>query len=326
MPKKSAPKRDFSMGASNSIPPPQSNQGFHPPTHGNYAQWATVIAALLFGVANLCLTIYFHHSESASKSSDEHINSLIGDSIDKKLTPIVNQLADLGTRVGKLEGRFEQLDADQKRLTKIQLNKLSVQLALTKQSHRPMNVATLISLGESVAGFSNSTDQGVSQLAWRTRLQIIDYRSFLNTAVAPKPGTRDLIDLEHGRSEDLYVELDARKIPDAQTAKFGYVGFGKVFPAGSPEGALFLRIGNEDKANATTQHFYLGAIGFELKLDGYHIRNAIINGARIVYSGGPLILENVYFVNCTFEMPPTPQSQELANAILDHAPASFSPS
>jgi hypothetical protein len=39
-----------------------------------------------------------------------------------------------------------------------------------------------------------------------------------------------------------------------------------------------------------------------------------------------LILENVYFVNCTFEMPPTPQSQELANAILDHAPASFSPS
>jgi len=99
-----------------------------------------------------------------------------------------------------------------------------------------------------------------------------------------------------------------------------------VFPAGSPEGALFLRIGNEDKGNATTQHFYLGAIGFELRLDGYHIRNAIINGARIVYNGGPLILENVYFVNCTFEMPPTPQSQELANAILDHAPASFSPS
>ncbi len=165
-----------------------------------------------------------------------------------------------------------------------------------------------------------------SPAAWGAALAFLNYKSFLNTAVAPNPGNRKLIDLEHGRSEDFYVEFDARKIPGTQTAKFRYGGFGKVLPAGSPEGALFVRIGNEDRGNATTQHFYLGAIGFELKLDGYHIRNAIINGARIVYNGGPLILENVYFVNCTFEMPPTPQSQELANAILDHVPVSFSSS
>lgn len=42
--------------------------------------------------------------------------------------------------------------------------------------------------------------------------------------------------------------------------------------------------------------------GYEVKIDGLDARNIAFNNCKIIYSGGSLILENVYFSNCTFEL------------------------
>lgn len=57
--------------------------------------------------------------------------------------------------------------------------------------------------------------------------------------------------------------------------------------------------------------------------DGFQLRNVIFDGVGIEYKGGPIRLENVYFVNCTFDVQHTSEGQEFAKAILSHVPVTF---
>jgi hypothetical protein len=44
-------------------------------------------------------------------------------------------------------------------------------------------------------------------------------------------------------------------------------------------------------------------------LDGHHFKNVIFENIQITYDGGPLILENVAFINCSFHLG---QNEEVA--------------
>jgi hypothetical protein len=56
-------------------------------------------------------------------------------------------------------------------------------------------------------------------------------------------------------------------------------------------------------------------------LDGMQLRNVVLQNVHIVYQGGPVLIKNVYFINCTFEITSAPNSQNLALAMLAPAPA-----
>lgn len=45
-------------------------------------------------------------------------------------------------------------------------------------------------------------------------------------------------------------------------------------------------------------------------------RNVVFRNMTIVYSGKPTILENVWFINCTFRMQPSPPARELGQVLL----------
>jgi hypothetical protein len=61
----------------------------------------------------------------------------------------------------------------------------------------------------------------------------------------------------------------------------------------------------------------------EIRLDGMFLKHVTIRDVTISYEGGPVILDDVYFVNCTFDVRHAPNSQELATAILEHSPTTF---
>ncbi len=44
--------------------------------------------------------------------------------------------------------------------------------------------------------------------------------------------------------------------------------------------------------------------GDELILDGLEMKNVILRNVNIRYYGSRVVMENVYFVNCTFTFPP----------------------
>jgi hypothetical protein len=52
------------------------------------------------------------------------------------------------------------------------------------------------------------------------------------------------------------------------------------------------------------------------KLDGLHWKNSIFQNMRIEYDGGPVELENVRFINCTFVMKYSPRAETFADMVL----------
>jgi hypothetical protein len=54
-------------------------------------------------------------------------------------------------------------------------------------------------------------------------------------------------------------------------------------------------------------------------LDGIHWHDIVFIGAHIIYYGGDLDLQNVRFVNCTFEIRTPEQPPVRANRFLDYA-------
>lgn len=54
--------------------------------------------------------------------------------------------------------------------------------------------------------------------------------------------------------------------------------------------------------------------GYDLKIDGLDARNVLFSNCKIAYSGGQLLLDNVYFSNCTFEI--ARQGKNFASAAL----------
>jgi hypothetical protein len=57
-----------------------------------------------------------------------------------------------------------------------------------------------------------------------------------------------------------------------------------------------------------------------IKLDGKRIKNIVFKDSKIIYEGGRVQMDNVYFVNCTFEMPSKPNSENLALTLVASVP------
>jgi len=69
---------------------------------------------------------------------------------------------------------------------------------------------------------------------------------------------------------------------------------------------------------------YLRFVGGSVVMDGGYYVNTIFENMRITYRGGPLRLENVTFVNCTFDFPqPTPETRRVALAVLESTPVTL---
>jgi hypothetical protein len=55
-------------------------------------------------------------------------------------------------------------------------------------------------------------------------------------------------------------------------------------------------------------------------LDGMQLRNVIYKNVHVVYHGSPLIMENVYFIDCTFDVSSGQNGSLLADTLLSSTP------
>lgn len=51
-------------------------------------------------------------------------------------------------------------------------------------------------------------------------------------------------------------------------------------------------------------------------MDGFYWKDSEFINARIEYDGGPMVLDNVRFINCVFIMKYTPPAQQFAEMVL----------
>jgi hypothetical protein len=77
---------------------------------------------------------------------------------------------------------------------------------------------------------------------------------------------------------------------------------------------------NPNKAAETGVEYYF-AKGGGMVLDKMELKNVVFTGVHIVYGGGPVHLNHVFFVNCTFEMPRVDNTRNFALALLAPEPS-----
>lgn len=85
--------------------------------------------------------------------------------------------------------------------------------------------------------------------------------------------------------------------------------------------ARIFRIGEVPNQAVKTGAAYDFAQGGGIVLDKMGLKNVVLIGVHIVYQGGPVHLDHVFFVNCTFEMPRVDNTRNLALALLAPEPS-----
>jgi len=69
-------------------------------------------------------------------------------------------------------------------------------------------------------------------------------------------------------------------------------------------------------AGKTTGPAYLLLDGGTLRLDHMLMKRIVVQNAKVVYDGGPLMLTNVYFVNCTFSVSHEKKGEMFIDALM----------
>jgi hypothetical protein len=291
------PKRMGAPSKARSQPnQPQPQPGYSPQKHGNLAQWVAPAITLIIGIVSVSFMVYFRKVDSATKTFDEHTNTLIDEKLnpavekinenfDKKLAPINQQLNTLIQQIGQLQGRFQQLDAGQKKIS----TRLTHQEALARMQDPARILATIraeIQMARSNGKALRASDLNDYKNAvraipasaheyWTTVAAIINYQSLINqmSGEAPDPFkvSRSCLGLTGG-IRNIFVNLEfSRCVVDLDTQAFTNVTF----------------------------------------------KDSVIR-----YRGGQVALRNVAFFNCTFlldlsSLKTLPEKPTLLFALLD---------
>jgi hypothetical protein len=153
---------------------------------------------------------------------------------------------------------------------------------------------------------------------WPVAEQYLSYSSFLNTDLAPPltPST--------GTSK---YRSAVTFIPNPNQPEH-HLAYQVQFAGGYAKGdksARLERLDNPQPEGSEFAFFIVVGVGDTIVLDGEYMRNVIIRNANVAYDGGPLVLENVYFVNCTFtSFRPTKPGIDLGKTILASTATTFS--
>jgi hypothetical protein len=142
--------------------------------------------------------------------------------------------------------------------------------------------------------------------AWGAALAFLNYRTFINTRPS-LPGTPFLVTPEELRSYDI-----PDNILNHEEAQVSHAGV-----APQPNAAQLHAL-NAPDLNAKFQlgNAFLIIGTARLLLDNIYMKNIIVENSHVIYRGGPFVLENVTFVNCTFEVVQRPSGVEFAEKLL----------
>jgi hypothetical protein len=239
------------------------------------------IAAAAFYQANARVekqATFEANTTNTLKEIDEHLNR-----IDTSLSTL----------------QLEKVAADPTDTNNALAAKKAIDLARTNSVQLP---APLIeNVGQKFVAASNQNPQ-----AWNAALAFLDYKTSTN-ALPPVYSTSPIVKVDPAIAVYDYNSPTGTKpptlfsspvtVPKAQSAQYGVIG-------------------KDENASLTVGNASLIAQGGAEILDGMQFKHVVFRNVEIYYSGGPVVLSDVIFINCTFKMKPSRNSESLAVAIL----------
>ena len=155
--------------------------------------------------------------------------------------------------------------------------------------------------------------------AWPAAQDFLGYRSFLNADFVPNLGQLTPATGNSKYSPDISI-THIFSTPARMMIWFagGY--------ATSDKSARLEKLSAPHREGSEFTYFVLeGGPNATIGLDGFYLKNVIVRNSSVSYDGGPVRLENVYFVNCTFTTTRllTPQTVDFGLELLANVPTSY---
>jgi hypothetical protein len=205
-------------------------------------------------------------------------------------------------------------------------------VAEARRVGRSIDPGILNRVGVRFISAAASPDAQLATATWDAVQEFVDYRSFLNSTLVPD--TSSFIPLwsdcqvisgtTYGCRWSTKWRFDLQPVGYEYLPMSLYYKVGKEVPAG--KAAVLERLDHHLNADQKTgPEFLLIDVGGTVSqtLDGFRFKNVIFRGVKILYRGGPTEMENVYFVNCTFQAINKPSARELLMTALAPAPTTF---
>jgi hypothetical protein len=147
--------------------------------------------------------------------------------------------------------------------------------------------------------------------AWSTALAFLNYRSFLNPSFLTIPAKQALEDKSVNTTYSQWTPT-GKPVTTARLKAYG--------TAPKEEAAAMTPIGFTP--NASHGNKFIILYDGNVVLDNTEFRHVIISNAHVLWDGGAIIMQDVYFINCTFDLPRA-NGQSFAAAILSNTSVNF---
>jgi hypothetical protein len=159
--------------------------------------------------------------------------------------------------------------------------------------------------------------------AWSATKAALDYLSFVNGALNLTPKVTNPKDITPNLPNvgPYMFSLNLRPSPQS-----GMVWAARVKTEGDapPEASARLEsLASPQPRGSGARLILIEGKSDTIVLDGQYLKNVIIREASVEYNGGPVRLENVYFVNCEFKIAPNEAGRALAKAIFQSGATNF---
>ncbi|MBV9763132.1 MAG: hypothetical protein JO340_21395 [Acidobacteriaceae bacterium] len=149
---------------------------------------------------------------------------------------------------------------------------------------------------------------GLHEAAWTTNLAVMHYTS----AAFSKPAPTGIPTPPNTPIANLFVIKTLGNVqPDI-------LGSGRVVPPS--EGAIYQNIGsvNLNLSSKYSATYIIVSSSTGVELDGEMLRHVWLKNTHVIYNGGPIQLEDVHFVNCTFEVIDNANGIRFASVVLNN--------
>lgn len=227
-------------------------------------------------------------------------------------------------RLTTIEADIKSINAalDAIRLTQLSQNpansqnakQATVLLADARAKHIKLDTSVVEDSGNRFIAAATQNDA-----SWSAANQSVSYRSFLNADSLPDTGPLEPTKEPYQLTFHLRPKPGSPKPPPDVLSLVLNVA-GKAPPENS------YRIEELDKPEQGSTGIAYAILEMRadiLVLDGLYMKNVIVKNSTVQYDGGPLKLERVYFVNCEFISPLTPNGQALNRTLLASASTTF---
>jgi hypothetical protein len=247
------------------------------------------------------------------------LKSDVKNEVTDQLKEPLNQIGQIARDVSEIKGKLEVLDPLIRDLTikrisaagNLSPKELHAQLPELKRLAKTAKTEKLTIAPKAIEKVGAKLAEVGDADAWNTALDFVNYKSFLNASLS-LPLTPSA--LGSGVFTTIYR---SNSPPGTAKPRFSVIG---AVPR--EQAARLLIMGVPDlNANLTIGNDWIVVDGGNLILDKMELKKAILRNVHIVYEGGPLLMQDVYFINCTFDVRQQSNGQRLVMAVLDPSPA-----